>query len=129
MPSYKFAALLARSAARPFPAPLAPLLRAAAAVPSRHLSSSRLLLATHAPQTGPTKLPSAPAVPELGSSVFLGGGKATETAQWNNEVAAVDYSKGPSALDKASRLFFFTEILRGESAFMGWGSGGARAES
>jgi NADH dehydrogenase (ubiquinone) Fe-S protein 8 len=24
-----------------------------------------------------------------------------------------DYSKGPSALDKASRLFFFTEILRG----------------
>lgn len=26
-----------------------------------------------------------------------------------------DYSKGPSALDKASQLFFFTEILRGES--------------
>lgn len=25
-----------------------------------------------------------------------------------------DYSKGPSALDKASQLFFFTEILRGE---------------
>lgn len=24
-----------------------------------------------------------------------------------------DYSKGPSALDKASRLFFFTEIVRG----------------
>ncbi|SGZ08850.1 BQ5605_C030g10820 [Microbotryum silenes-dioicae] len=27
--------------------------------------------------------------------------------------AEVDYSKGPSALDKASSLFFFTEILRG----------------
>lgn len=26
-----------------------------------------------------------------------------------------DYSKGPSALDKASQLFFFTEIVRGES--------------
>lgn len=25
----------------------------------------------------------------------------------------IDYSKGPSALDKASQLFFFTEILRG----------------
>lgn len=25
-----------------------------------------------------------------------------------------DYSKGPSALDKASQLFFFTEIVRGE---------------
>jgi NADH dehydrogenase (ubiquinone) Fe-S protein 8 len=24
-----------------------------------------------------------------------------------------DYSKGPSALDKASQLFFFTEIVRG----------------
>lgn len=25
-----------------------------------------------------------------------------------------DYSKGPSALDKAAQMFFFTEILRGE---------------
>jgi hypothetical protein len=25
-----------------------------------------------------------------------------------------DYSKGPSALDKASQLFFFSEIVRGE---------------
>lgn len=28
---------------------------------------------------------------------------------------SVDYSHGPSALDKASRLFFFTEIARGPS--------------
>ena len=27
-----------------------------------------------------------------------------------------DYSKGPSALDKASQMFFFTEILRGKQA-------------
>lgn len=35
---------------------------------------------------------------------------------WSREQLAQleDYSKGPSALDKASRLFFFTEILRGE---------------
>jgi NADH dehydrogenase (ubiquinone) Fe-S protein 8 len=29
-----------------------------------------------------------------------------------------DYSKGPSALDKASQLFFFTEIVRGGSLFL-----------
>ena len=114
-PAFKTAALLARPSALRA-APLAPLLRAA--VPSRHLSSSRLLLATHAPQTGPTKLPSGSTVADLGSNVIPGGGKANEAAQWNNEVA-VDYSKGPSALDKASRLFFFTEILRGESALLG----------
>jgi hypothetical protein len=28
-----------------------------------------------------------------------------------------DYSKGPSALDKAAQLFFFTEIVRGECGF------------
>lgn len=31
-----------------------------------------------------------------------------------------DYSKGPSALDKASQLFFFTEIFRGASITSGW---------
>ena len=35
-----------------------------------------------------------------------------------------DYSKGPSALDKASQMFFFTEILRGTSRLSraGWKS-------
>jgi hypothetical protein len=28
-----------------------------------------------------------------------------------------DYSKGPSALDKAGQLFFFTEILRGKQSW------------
>lgn len=36
----------------------------------------------------------------------------------NSNVAYPDYSKGPSALDKASQLFFFTEILRGEFDFL-----------
>lgn len=43
---------------------------------------------------------------------------AAKAAHWNEPGAAPalvdDYSTGPSALDKASRLFFFTEILRGQ---------------
>ena len=35
------------------------------------------------------------------------------TEDWSINREYPDYSKGPSALDKASRLFFFTEILRG----------------
>jgi len=35
------------------------------------------------------------------------------TEDWSIQREYPDYSKGPSALDKASRLFFFTEILRG----------------
>jgi len=31
-----------------------------------------------------------------------------------------DYSKGPSALDKAAQVFFFTEIVRGECSDDGW---------
>lgn len=32
----------------------------------------------------------------------------------SNTPENVDYSKGPSAIDKAAQLFFFTEIVRGE---------------
>lgn len=35
-----------------------------------------------------------------------------------NVLPQVDYSKGPSALDKASQLFFFTEIVRGGSLLL-----------
>lgn len=35
------------------------------------------------------------------------------TEEWGVQREYPDYSKGPSALDKASKLFFFTEILRG----------------
>jgi NADH dehydrogenase (ubiquinone) Fe-S protein 8 len=37
-----------------------------------------------------------------------------------------DYSKGPSALDKASQLFFFTEIFRGASQSVRRGAGRGR---
>ncbi|ORY80712.1 hypothetical protein BCR35DRAFT_304270 [Leucosporidium creatinivorum] len=67
---------------------------------ARPLSTSAILrLATQPTQTGPTvpgysTPPAAPIVPQA-------------------EQTVVDYSNGPSALDKASSLFFFTEILRG----------------
>ena len=35
-------------------------------------------------------------------------------AMGSQSVQPIDYSKGPSALDKAAQLFFFTEIVRGE---------------
>lgn len=74
-------------------------------ISQRALSTSPILrLATQPTQTGPTvpgysPPPAAPIVP-----------KAQQTV--------VDYSKGPSALDKASSLFFFTEILRGECSYL-----------
>ncbi|WWD20395.1 NADH dehydrogenase [ubiquinone] iron-sulfur protein 8, mitochondrial [Kwoniella shandongensis] len=70
---------------------------------SIHLTP-RLLLATPAstgPQTiksGPTKTPNP---------------KETTTATAQSEEQWPDYSKGPSALDKASQVLFFTEIVRG----------------
>lgn len=72
----------------------------AASMAYRALSTSPILrLATpqSSHQTGPTVPgypPAAPIVPK-------------------RQEVAVDYSKGPSALDKAASLFFFTEILRG----------------
>ena len=38
-------------------------------------------------------------------------------SQQSNTPIYPDYSKGPSALDKAGELFFFTEILRGALTF------------
>ncbi|KAK4056187.1 ndufs8, ubiquinone oxidoreductase 23 kd subunit [Microbotryomycetes sp. JL221] len=39
--------------------------------------------------------------------------RSQKSANDHEAATAVDYSKGPSALDKASSLFFFTEIVRG----------------
>lgn len=84
----------------------------------RNLTTNSTNKASHSPSTGPLNPPSpAPhstTAPQLDNSIITGGGKAGLTNQWdvNNQVYP-DYSKGPSALDKASRLFFFTEILRG----------------
>lgn len=64
------------------------------------------------------KLPGSAA--KQGSAGSLVGGRVgviapsqALTEDWAIQREHPDYSKGPSALDKASRLFFFTEILRG----------------
>ena len=86
----------------------------------RHLSTSpRRLLAT--PQTGPQTVQSQPSrsphpIDTSTKTAADSGSRhpgetspsASPATQWP------DYSKGPSALDKASQLFFFTEIVRGE---------------
>ena len=108
---------------------LAPLLRASApavrnpAIAYRFLSSSTRSSAT------PTPLPNANQPvslgqhttqhhPSLPTNIIVGGNK---TAHWNEatfpNLPPTNYNQGPSALDKASRLFFFTEILRGEPPF------------
>jgi hypothetical protein len=69
----------------------------------RYIHTTRPFLATHLPPT----ITSSPSSPAPATPVNLGG--------WNTEAVEVDYSKGPSALDKAARLFFFTEIVRGTS--------------
>jgi len=79
-------------------------------------ATQRRFLAT--PSTGPQQVtPSATAAPpDFGSSngqqpsaieKHEAGKDAAVPEQWT------DYSKGPSAIDKAAQLFFFTEIIRG----------------
>ncbi|GAA5901748.1 NuoI/complex I 23 kDa subunit family protein [Sporobolomyces salmoneus] len=68
---------------------------------SRPFSTTPLrLLAT--PQTGPTHVGRDPHATEH-----------VRKAVAQQQLYTPDYSKGPSALDKASSLFFFTEIVRG----------------
>ncbi|SCZ91673.1 BZ3500_MvSof-1268-A1-R1_Chr5-1g07597 [Microbotryum saponariae] len=108
---------------------LLPLLRSGAVVAPRltatRLSSapvaSALLLPLHH-QSRPQRLfSSSPlarlATPQNSTSPLVVGlernGSKPAPIVPHREAAEVDYSKGPSALDKASSLFFFTEILRG----------------
>lgn len=66
-------------------------------------------------QSGPVKTPS-PKDTALAGAASPGSTQsapASEPAQVGG-LQYADYSKGPSALDKAAQLFFFTEILRGE---------------
>ncbi|BGP19065.1 ndufs8, ubiquinone oxidoreductase 23 kd subunit [Rhodosporidiobolus nylandii] len=79
--------------------------RPAAVLPAvRALSSSapRLLATPLDPQTGPTHVGRAPRHAD-----------PVRKARHQGELAQPDYSNGPSALDKAASLFFFTEIVRG----------------
>lgn len=76
---------------------------------SRPLSTSRLLNLAQ-PTTSPSTLQSGPIKTPNPKDAALAGitGKEQEGG-----VVYTDYSKGPSAIDKAAQLFFFTEILRG----------------
>ncbi|GAA5884966.1 hypothetical protein JCM6882_007174 [Rhodosporidiobolus microsporus] len=78
---------------------------AVAAAARRPLSSSapRFLATPLDPQTGPTELGRAPRHADT-----INKARRAEAL-----AAAPDYSNGPSALDKAASLFFFTEIVRG----------------
>ncbi|PWZ01377.1 putative NADH-ubiquinone oxidoreductase 23 kDa subunit precursor [Testicularia cyperi] len=74
--------------------------------------SSSIVRALATPQTGPTfvhegRSPS----PEVTKTATYTAASAQQ--QIDGAPVYPDYSKGPSALDKAGQLFFFTEILRG----------------
>jgi NADH dehydrogenase (ubiquinone) Fe-S protein 8 len=96
-----------------------PLLSSASAIPRvglRSISTTRpRLLATPndsastSPQSvssGPIRTPH-PIVASTKDASDPGSRQTAVKEDWP------DYSKGPSALDKASQLFFFTEIVRG----------------
>lgn len=82
----------------------------------RPLSTSSILrLAT--PVTGPTLIKEQPNPQGSLNDVSTLNKQSAEAmhSSYPEELTQYpDYSKGPSALDKASQLFFFTEILRGE---------------
>jgi NADH dehydrogenase (ubiquinone) Fe-S protein 8 len=67
-------------------------------------------------QSGPIRTPH-PAESSLASAASPGSRQQApaEAPASIGGLAHDDYSKGPSALDKAAQLFFFTEILRGLS--------------
>ena len=75
-------------------------------VARRMLSNSRCSNAEHTSQQSPTHLTSA----EIRSPP-LGTGTMTAANELGKSVNP--YKGGPSAIDKAVHLFFFTEIIRG----------------
>ncbi|KAJ1030056.1 hypothetical protein NDA16_000969 [Ustilago loliicola] len=89
----------------------------ASAAPSTTLYNARLFSSSIArslatPQTGPTQIPEGrPPSPEAAHTATYDATSAQ--SQVRDDPIYPDYSKGPSALDKAGQLFFFTEILRG----------------
>lgn len=103
--------LLSRSAL-PLPATQLPI-----AARARAFSSSPLRLFA-VPQTGPQTVSSGPIRtphPAQSSTASAQSTPADAGAVTSGRPEWPDYSKGPSALDKASQLFFFTEIVRGAS--------------
>jgi NADH dehydrogenase (ubiquinone) Fe-S protein 8 len=101
--------------------PVNPLLASSPYIASRSLNTSsfwKFAQPTSSPtrlQSGQVKTPN-PADAALANAASSG---STQTAPASDPAQVgglqyADYSKGPSALDKAAQLFFFTEILRGE---------------
>jgi NADH dehydrogenase (ubiquinone) Fe-S protein 8 len=95
------------------------LRRPISAIPRAHVR----FLAT--PTTGPQTVSSGPIKTphplDASTKTNNDEGSRHQGEQQSGSAAAVkasqawpDYSKGPSALDKASQLFFFTEIVRGK---------------
>lgn len=89
--------------------------RFASAAP--RLFSTSSILAARTTDTGPTVLSEghnmAPPFKEA-ATLTKQSAEAMAAEQPEQLQTYPDYSKGPSALDKASQLFFFTEILRGK---------------
>lgn len=100
-----------------------PVASASAALARAPLNVRFLATPTTGPQSlssGPVKTPhpldaSTKSDRDAGSR-HTGEGQPGSAAAAKATEQYPDYSKGPSALDKASQLFFFTEIVRGESA-------------
>lgn len=68
------------------------------------------------PTTSPSPSHITPGPPKTPNPADASNRDASHLGSREPEKAVTaDYSKGPSALDKASQLFFFTEILRGSS--------------
>lgn len=86
-----------------------PLPRPLTATSTRTLSTSRLFNFAQ-PTTSPSTLQSGPIKTPNPKDAALAGIASKEQ---EGGVVYTDYSKGPSAIDKAAQLFFFTEILRG----------------
>lgn len=72
------------------------------------LAARPTTLAASAPRLGPASLRLISSSSRIEATPTSGHSSVEPPVQYP------DYSKGPSALDKASSQFFFTEILRGE---------------
>lgn len=77
---------------------------------ARSLSTSSLFRFAQ-PTTSPSTLQSGPVKTPSPKDAALATGAQNPQ---DGGLQYADYSKGPSAIDKAAQLFFFTEILRGE---------------
>ena len=115
-----FTTIAARLATRPVH--LQPTYRSFCTTRPTHFSFTRpTLLAT--PQTGPNIVSQGPIRSSNAGEVVNRTSTHPGSRQANEsdvEARYPDYSKGPSALDKAGQLFFFTEIIRGKFVAPSW---------